>query len=401
MKKQDRSAAVDEAQMADLEQRVGELRSELEGQRRRAEAAKGLDDLTNALVGELDPERIVREIERWVTNSLSRSCSLRRSAPAEDGAGVGQKPALCVPLDSDEGPVAWLCVDGPEVDPEDKVLIDEAADRGGRALSAAMSVARRSQVLRTLERSLLPEALLPLPGLQLASRYLAAPGAHDVGGDFYDAVRLDDRATLIVGDVQGKGVEAATLTSLARHTLRAGALAGGEPADLLGQLNNALLYGQAEQLHAGKDPVLRFVTAVVARVDRTPEGFSVRVARAGQPPPVIVRGAGTFEHVEPRGVLLGVTQDPVFEEARVDLTIGDTLILYTDGVIEQRDTSRSFSERHLGMLVRNRRNVVDAEATAQLIADTVHLVAPDRVRDDVAILVACAVPPRRAGSESR
>ena len=158
------------------------------------------------------------------------------------------------------------------------------------------------------------------------------------------------------------------------------------------QLNTALLYGQAEQLHAGLDPVLRFVTAVVASIDKTTDGFSVRVARAGQPPPIVVRSAGTFEHVEPKGVLLGVCQDPVFEEARVELAIGDTLILYTDGVIEQRDASRSFSERHLGMLVRNRRNVVDAEATAQLIEDTVHLVAPERVRDDVAILVACVVP---------
>jgi serine phosphatase RsbU (regulator of sigma subunit) len=291
--------------------------------------------------------------------------------------------------------MGWLAVGGAPLDASERMIVENVADRVGRALGAATLVAGRSRAFRTLERSLLPEALLPLPGLQLASRYLPATGAHDVGGDFYDAVRLDDRITLIVGDVQGKGVEAATLTSLARHTLRAGALAGREPALLLGQLNNALLYGQAEQLHAGQDPVLRFVTAVVATIDRTVNGFSVQVARAGQPPPVIVRGAGTFEHVEPKGVLLGVCQDPMFEQARVDIAVGDTLILYTDGVIEQRDASRSFSERHLGMLVRNRRNVVDAEATAQLIEDTVHLVAPERVRDDVAILVACAVPETR------
>src|SRR6478672_3529065 len=136
------------------------------------------------------------------------------------------------------------------------------ARRRGRPRRAATEVVGRSHVLGTLERSLLPDALLPLPGLQLASRYLAAPGADDVGGDFYDAVRVDERITLIVGDVQGKGAEAATLTSLARHTLRAGALADRQPAALLEQLNTALLYGQAEQLHAGKDPVLRFVTAV-------------------------------------------------------------------------------------------------------------------------------------------
>jgi serine phosphatase RsbU (regulator of sigma subunit) len=399
LRKQDRIAALDESRITDLERRVDELTSELDAQRRQAATAALLDDLTDRLVGELDPERIADQVERWVSASLHRPASVTRRKPPEDASALGEAVPLCIPLD-DEGSTGWLTVGGPQLEAGDKELLDQAADRAGRALEAATTVAGRAQGFRTLERSLLPEALLPLSGLQLASRYLAAPGAHDVGGDFYDAVRLDDQITLIVGDVQGKGVEAATLTSLARHTLRAGALAGREPSDLLGQLNNALLYGQAEQLHAGKDPVLRFVTAVVARVDRTATGFSVRVARAGQPPPVIVRGAGTFEHVEPKGVLLGVTQDPVFEEARIDLAIGDTLILYTDGVIEQRDSSRTFSERHLGMLVRNRRNVVDAEATAQLIADTVHLVAPDKVRDDVAILVACAVPHTREGREA-
>ena len=138
--------------------------------------------------------------------------------------------------------------------------------------------------------------------------------------------------------------------------------------------------------------MLRFVTAAVASIEPSANGFTAHVARAGQPPPVVVRSAGTFEHVEPRGVLLGVCQDPVFAEETVDLRVGDTLILYTDGVIEQRADGRAFSEQHLGMLVRNRRSVVDAEATAQLIEDTVHLVSPEDVRDDVAILVACVVP---------
>jgi serine phosphatase RsbU (regulator of sigma subunit) len=395
LKKQDRIAALDESRRADLDRRLDQLTSELDGQRRRADAAARLDDLTRELVGELDPDRIAATVEQWITESMHRQSRVIRGRPTEAVADIGEPVTLSIPLTSETGPMGWLCIGGSQLDADERALIDDAAERIGRALGAAMTVAGRSHVFRTLERSLLPDALLPLPGLQLASRYLPATGADDVGGDFYDAVRVDNRITLIVGDVQGKGVEAATLTSLARHTLRAGALAGREPAALLEQLNTALLYGQAEQLHAGQDPVLRFVTAVVASIDGTDDGFNVRVARAGQPPPVIVRGAGTFEHVEPKGVLLGVCQDPMFEEATVDLAIGDTLILYTDGVIEQRDAGRSFSERHLGMLVRNRRDVVDAEATAQLIEDTVHLIAPEKVRDDVAILVACAVPPSR------
>ena len=173
--------------------------------------------------------------------------------------------------------------------------------------------------------------MLPLSGLQLASRYLAAPGAHDVGGDFYDAVRLDDHITLIVGDVQGKGVEAATSTSLARHTLRAGALAGREPSDLLAQLNNALLYGQAEQLHAGKDPVLRFRPAVVARVDRIATGFSALAwcgsAAAGD------RGAGPA-HPSTSSRRCTARRDPGPGLRGGALRARDRrqpLILYTDG----------------------------------------------------------------------
>jgi serine phosphatase RsbU (regulator of sigma subunit) len=90
-------------------------------------------------------------------------------------------------------------------------------------------------------------------------------------------------------------------------------------------------------------------------------------------------------------MLLGVSEDPAYIEAVNRFAVGDTLVLYTDGVIEQRGgASNALSEQHLGMLVRNRRGVIDAEAIAQLIEDTVHLVAPEHGRDDVAILVACA-----------
>ncbi len=390
MKKQDRNAALEESRITSLEQRVDHLAAELDSERARANEYALLAELTSVLLGELDPDRIIHTAQRWIDDALQRPCAITRGTTMPSA----ERAAAHFRIANEDVTLGWLSIGGGELDAGPRKVIDQMTERVGRALGAAIEVAGRSHGFRTLERSLLPDALLPLPGLQVASRYLPATGAHDVGGDFYDAVRVGRQMTLIVGDVQGKGVEAATLTSLARHTLRAGSLAGRSPAGLLEQLNTALLYGQAEQLHAGHDPVLRFVTAVVASIEPTDSGFSVRVARAGQPPPIIVRSEGTFEHVEPKGVLLGVCQDPVFDEVSVDLAMGDTLILYTDGVIEQRDASRSFSEQHLAMLVRNRRSVVDAEATAQLIEDTVHLVAPEKVRDDVAILVACAVPDR-------
>jgi serine phosphatase RsbU (regulator of sigma subunit) len=328
-----------------LEQEIAALRAEGDRARESERRATQLSAAATALVGELD------------VNAIHRIAAEHAAVLADDPEAL---EALAAVVDT--------------------------------ALRAAEDVAQRSGTMHTLERSLLPDALLPVPGLTLASRYIPATLGMDVGGDFYDAVRYRNDVTLIVGDVQGKGVEAATLTSLARHTLRSAALGGRGPAMLLQRLNRALLYGQEEQLHAGRDPVLRFVTAAVARV--TPArsgGFDLLVARAGQPPPLIVRSPGTVEALEPKGVLLGVHAAPTFAEEEAHLDVGDTLVLYTDGVIEQRgDAPQPFSERHLGMLVRNRRNVVDAEAIAQLIEDTVHLMARARVRDDVAVLVACA-----------
>lgn len=334
---------------AALAHELEEVRAELAETRRELDVTRRLDEVVDALVGELDPDAVLAAAEQSATLDLG-----------------------------------------------DEALSISTAARVDRALTAARRVATQMDGMRQLERSLLPAALLPVPGLQLASRYVPAKGSHEVGGDFYDAVRTDDGVTLIVGDVQGKGIAAATLTSLARHTLRSGALMGANPAELLSQLNQALLYGQEEQLQSGHDRLLRFVTAAVARLEPTSdEGqFAVTVARAGQPPPLIVRGDGLFETLEPHGVLLGVCEHPEYEQAGARLEVGDTLVLYTDGVIEQRvDAAKAMSEQHLGMLIRNRRGVVDAEAIAQLVEDTVHLVAPEDVRDDVAILVACVTRP--------
>lgn len=377
-----RSTRTGPSDVANLNRELSTLRAELEQRRRRDDERRRLDALSSALVGQLDREELLDRAARLATAALGRPCVITSDCPNGNG----------IPLSS-EPPVAWLCIGDSSLGPADDDAALAVAERVGRALDAVRQVELQAEGMRQLERSLLPEVLLRPEGLQLASRYLPAPGHHDVGGDFYDAIVVGDRVTLIVGDVQGKGIDAATLTSMARHTLRAGALAGLGPAVLLEHLNRALLYGQAEQLSAGHDTVLRFVTAAVVLLERSttnPSGFDITAARAGQPPPIIVRSDGTFVTVEPSGLLLGVSSDPTFEEVHDHISVGDALLLYTDGVIEQRVVeSQAMTEQHLGMLVRNRRGVVDADAIAQLIEDTVRLVAPEHVRDDVAVLVAC------------
>jgi serine phosphatase RsbU (regulator of sigma subunit) len=383
MKKRSTATSSD-ADVDAMARELTELRAELDQRRRRDDERERFDAVSKALVGELDPAEVLDQAERWAIAALGRPCRIVANPPADDTA---------LPLGADP-PAAWLAIDGPSLGSDDDAAAQVVAERIGRAIDAARRVENQAQDLRALERSLLPDALLPVPGLQLAKRHVPAKGTSDVSGDFYDAIRTGDTVTLIVGDVQGKGIEAATLTSLARHTLRTGALGGQSPAVILRHLNTALLYGQEEQLAGGRDSMLRFVTAAAARLepmdDGTP-GFTVTIARAGQPPPIIVRGDGRYEPIEPRGMLLGVSEMPELEEAITTLGVGDTLVLYSDGVIEQRgETGNAMSEQHLGMLVRNRRGVIDAEAIAQLIEDTVHLVAPEDIRDDVAILVACA-----------
>jgi sigma-B regulation protein RsbU (phosphoserine phosphatase) len=202
---------------------------------------------------------------------------------------------------------------------------------------------------------------------------------------------------LVVGDVQGKGVEAATLTSAARHTLRAAALAGAGPASMLEQLNEALLYGQSERLVAtAGEPSIRFVTAAVVALTPIEHGFQAVVASGGHPPPLVIRPSGTVEQVRIEGVLLGVFADACYREKTVELGRSDIVVLYTDGVTEQRTQPDLFNEAQLGRLVRNMRTAehVDAEAAAQLILDTVVGLNPREVRDDIALVVARVTGPR-------
>jgi hypothetical protein len=369
---------------------------------------KSLRQATDALVSAGDPAAVVESLRTVLVPRVADVVDVRLargvSRPGlEDPppARASDPPGAVSVQVSDGSRVLGSLVAarlGGEIDDAGRALLAALAPVVGRALTGAVRRQQLDQTLHTLGRSLIPESLLSVDGLQLASRFLPAATAEDVGGDFYDAVRGHDGAvTLIIGDVQGKGVEAATITAVARHTLRAGALAGDSPAAMLSRLNEVLLYGQAERSSGGVPAPTRFVTAAVASLAPTTDGFDLAVARGGQPPPVLVRSDGHVEQLSPAGPLLGVSTGVSFEELTTSLDVADTLILYTDGVTEQRRTQNLFDELQLGLLVRNRLAAVDAEEIAQLIQDTVLIVTSKGARDDVAVLVAC-VRPRGGGT---
>lgn len=245
------------------------------------------------------------------------------------------------------------------------------------------------QIVEQLETSLLPDRLPVVPGAQIASGFHPASHGHEIGGDFYDVFRLGKPNCwmVVMGDVCGKGAEAASLTALARYTLRAAAIhQGAEPALLLGQLNEAIRRQHRDD---------RFVTAVLAFLEPgEDERLLLTVSVAGHPPPLVVRADGTIERVTTRGGLLGIWDEPALSETPVELGEGDRLVLYTDGVLEAHAPEGPFEEGFERAL---------RELSAQSSADTIAALrqaldlgaggAP--TRDDIALLVVQPEPGQR------
>jgi sigma-B regulation protein RsbU (phosphoserine phosphatase) len=185
---------------------------------------------------------------------------------------------------------------------------------------------RAQQLARTLQQTLLPPALPEVPGMDVAAHYHPA-SLDQVGGDFYDLFPLTgDTWGFFLGDVSGKGVDAAVVTSLVRYTLRAAAVHDSEPSGVLKQLNTVLRHAKP-----------RLCTVICGRVRSDDNGVTVTLATGGHPPPLLLRADGTSSFVSlPGGQLVGMLPDARFVTAEVRLAPGDTLLLYTDGLTEAR-----------------------------------------------------------------
>nr|WP_085916541.1 PP2C family protein-serine/threonine phosphatase [Pseudonocardia autotrophica] len=206
----------------------------------------------------------------------------------------------------------------------------EFAARSGLAMSAARMFARQASITETLMRDLLPPKLQEIAGIEFAGGYRPAEDGDRVGGDFYDvhpcAPTPDGAAqTLaVLGDVCGKGLEAAVLTGRIRSTLHALLPMADDHVRLLGLLNDSLV----------SEDHTRFVTLVLASVTRDGSDVRLRLTAAGHPPPLIVRADGRVEEADTRGTLVGVL--PVVEATTYEtrLAPGETCLLYTDGITE-------------------------------------------------------------------
>ena len=222
-------------------------------------------------------------------------------------------------------------------DEDDLVFASDLARRAATAVENARLYTERAQAALTLQESLLPVRLPTVPGWELASSYAAGDSTAEVGGDFFDVVELDEGFLAVVGDVTGKGVQAAALTALARHTLATAARFDPSPAAVVALLNDVLVH-RAD---------ISLLTVACAHVVPTASGARMRLTSAGHPLPVLSRVGRAPTTVGPPGLLLGMTGGARWEESEVELALGDTLLFYTDGVTDTPSGAERFGERRL------------------------------------------------------
>lgn len=261
---------------------------------------------------------------------------------------------------------------------DDLHLAEELARRAAIAIDNARLFQERTHVARTLQKSLLPPNLPEIPGVELAARYEPAGEANEVGGDFFDAFRWGRRRwAIVIGDVSGKGPDAAAVTGLARHTLRAAALAQRSPSAILGVLNEALL---------SDGPKEKFSTVVFATLENTDDGVCLTAASGGHPPPLVLRRDGHLEELAVPGTLIGVFKDVELTDQFTYLEPGDIVVFYTDGVTD----IPGLEDENQSLLVETFRRAApsgDPRVVADEIVKAAVEVQNGAPRDDIALLV--------------
>jgi serine phosphatase RsbU (regulator of sigma subunit) len=248
-------------------------------------------------------------------------------------------------------------------------------------LDNARLYSERDYVARALQASLLPPSLPEIPGIDLAARYLAAGEGNEVGGDFYDVFQSGrNRWCFAIGDVAGKGPEAASIAGLARHTTRAAALHSRRPRQLWRTLHEAFLRDEAA--------AERFCTVCCGLMRLTDDRVELALSCGGHPLPIVARASGEVESIDCRGTLLGLRGAIKLQDQTIRLDAGDVVVLYTDGAIEaHRTTDDLFGEERLEAIIGESAPLAADEIADRILAAVVAF-GPAEPRDDIAIVVA-------------
>ncbi|HUS62266.1 MAG TPA: SpoIIE family protein phosphatase [Acidimicrobiales bacterium] len=324
----------------------------------------------SVMLGEVTPS----DIEHWARDADQAAVMAR----------LGVSSVMVVPLEARGHTIgALVLVRSDPAHPfeePDLLFATDLARRAALAADNARLYRDRTRVARTLQRSLLPPALPEIPAMELYASFHAAAEDVEVGGDFYDVFQVgDDEWAVLIGDVCGTGPEAATVTALARHTLRAAAMRARRPARVLAVLNEVLQRQRAE----GDD---RFCTVAYGRLRPGVDGARLTVACGGHPMPLLVSRVGRIVEVARPGTMLGIIDDPQVVETTTDLVRGDAVVFFTDGVIEARGAAGLYGEARLRSLLGGCAGLTAKAIGERVVASVIEHQEGD-LRDDVAVLV--------------
>ncbi len=356
------------------------------------EVAEDLEELRRRLPLDLDGTHpVARALASGVpcvVDDLTDELELAQAAQSDEHQrfmrGAGYRSAAVFPMIArgrTHGAISFLHVRSEAR--YSRGVLDVLEDLSGRAAMAfdnAQLYAERTRVAQTLRRSLMPAVLPAIPGLELASYFRPLGAGSEVGGDFYDVFGDEHSCWLVVGDVCGKGAEAAALTGFLRHTTVAYARDASSPRTVLAQVNRVML----EQNFEG-----RFATAILVNLRIAGGEVAVTIASAGHPAALLTRSDGAATQFGERGSLLGVFADPIIEEVSTVLQTGDSLALYTDGLIEAHAPALTVTpEQMLEQL--QRRSPAGAREAIDALLGLIEL--DEHVRDDIAILSVRVAP---------
>jgi PAS domain S-box-containing protein len=276
----------------------------------------------------------------------------------------------------------------------DESELELLADLGARAaivLDNASLYAERDRVARTLQRGLRPERPPVIPGVETSIVFEAAGRGIEVGGDFYDIFETPDGWLVLIGDVAGKGSEAATFTAQIRHSIRALVLGPWRPDEVFQRVNELLLRGGIGD---------RFASALLGKLVIEGDELRIELSGAGHPPAVRLSEEGP--KFLGKGALLGVWEDPFFGLDTARMAPGGTLVLYTDGLLEAGDVSDHISFERLAQRLAAQPGRPLEELTRELRADALRR-SEGQLQDDLVVValrskLPAGVEPNPAGA---
>jgi serine phosphatase RsbU (regulator of sigma subunit) len=277
----------------------------------------------------------------------------------EDAAGLS---AVAAAIQRAQPPMTGAVVlffsSMPPVGQDEKEALQVLAAQAATAIENAQRFERQRSVARSLQEGLLATELPDMPGYESAAVYEPASGEADIGGDFFDVFDLSDgQYAIVVGDVSGKGAEAAAYTAMAKYMLRAFAIRNAQPSSVLYHLNNALVTGFGED---------RFATLMYALFD--PEARKLTIAVGGHPPPLIYRASTReVEAVGMQGSIVGAFTDQAFDQGSFTLGPRDVMLAFTDGLVEARRGSELYGPKRVEESLARHAPDASADEITQLV----------------------------------